>query len=148
MLTNPLSHILVKPSQQNGSDHNLDSKSSCLTEKVSIISTIAATSSKLHFAMILSLTATSSPIPFKKPAHSKETYEAPMQSVFPGEYLRANKSSLNPKYNLLNSEIYLDMQYSLAPGTSGNFGRNPVAIRNLSAVSFSCFPFLSVHVIS
>ena len=40
------------------------------------------------------MTVTSRPIPAKKPAHSRATYEAPMTNVFPGQYGNENKSSL------------------------------------------------------
>ncbi len=33
-------------------------------------------------------------IPFTKPAHSRDTYEAPIHSVLPGQYGKENKSSL------------------------------------------------------
>lgn len=42
----------------------------------------------------LTITETSRPRPRKKPAHSRETYEAPIANVLPGQYGKENKSSL------------------------------------------------------
>ena len=73
------------------------------------------------------MTADSKPTPWRKPAHSRETYEAPIQRVFPGGYGREKMSSLV-------------IPYSVAPGISGYLGRRPVARMIFSAVTtFSFF---------
>ena len=69
-------------------------------------------------------TDVSNPSAVKKPAVSREMYDAPTHSVLPGASDREKMSSL-------------EMQHSLAPGASGYAGRQPTATTILSAV-ISC----------
>lgn len=48
---------------------------------------------------------TSRPIAWRKPPHSRATYEAPTTRVFPGQYGKENKSSL--KYKQYSNSSYV-----------------------------------------
>ncbi|RNA09130.1 hypothetical protein BpHYR1_028451 [Brachionus plicatilis] len=54
-------------------------------------------------------------MPFKKPAHSRLTYEAPTQSVFPGLYGNENKQKLKSKEKQ-NQSFVQNLQSDLGIG--------------------------------
>ena len=83
--------------------------------------------------MLLTITVVSYPNPFKKPAHSKATYEAPITNVLPGILFIENKSS-DVITNFSTLGIF-----------SGIVGLPPTAIRICLAVISSYLPLTSVN---
>jgi len=73
------------------------------------------------------MTVVSYPRAYKKPPHSRATYEAPTTKVLPGLCLSEKMSSLV-------------MPSSLSPGIPGYEGLPPTAITILSAVTYSTLP--------
>jgi hypothetical protein len=88
-------------------------------------------SSKPLRSLDLTATVTSSPIPCKKPAHSRATYPAPTTKVLPGDLVYQKRSS-----EVIHNSPPL---ISLA-----SLGLPPTATQNLAAVFVTTFPYSSV----
>jgi len=89
-------------------------------------------SSKPLRSLDLTATETSSPIPYKKPAHSRATYPAPTTKVFPGDLVYQKRSS-----EVMHNSPPLMLFASL--------GLPPTAKQNLAAVLVTTPPYSSVN---